>query len=56
VADDEEVGHNSGWGSVAEWAYKDRCVRVEVSDDKWFGLPWNEVMGKINTEVLYVER
>jgi hypothetical protein len=56
LATGEEVGHNLGWGSVSEWAYKDRCVEVEASDDKWFGVPWNEVMGKIDTELLYVER
>jgi hypothetical protein len=56
LATGEEVRHVLGWGSVVEWAYKDRCVKVEFRDDKRFGVPWSEGAGKIDTELLYVER
>jgi hypothetical protein len=50
----EQVGYNLGWGSVLEWVYKDRCVKVEVSDD---GYPLNAAVGgKTETELLYLER
>jgi hypothetical protein len=52
----EGVEYDWDGGSCVEWAYKDKCVKVEVSDDEWFGHPWNEDMCKIDTELLYVER